>query len=55
VVASGRSEAARAFHGLADLYMQEGLVAETAASNGNGSNGDGRRKRGRRRTKKARS
>jgi pilus assembly protein CpaE len=39
VVASGRSEAARAFHGLADLYLQDVLVAATVAGNGNGSNG----------------
>ena len=61
VVASGRSEAARAFHGLADLYLQDALVAGVTASNGNGngngnaSNGDGEPKRRRRRSKRARS
>ena len=57
VVASGRSEAARAFHGLADLYLQDALVAGVAASNGNGngSNGEGEQKRRRRRSKRARS
>jgi pilus assembly protein CpaE len=55
VVASGRSEAARAFHGLADLYLQDALVAGVAASNGNGSNGDGEPKRRRRRSKRTRS
>ena len=57
VVASGRSEAARAFHGLADLYLQDELVAGVTASNGNGngSNGDGEPKRRRRRSKRAKS
>ena len=55
VVANGRSEAARAFHALADLYVQDGLVSEAAASNGNGSNGDRPSKRRRRRSKRARS
>ena len=57
VVASGRSEAARAFHGLADLYLQDELVAGVTASNGNGngSNGDGEPKRRRRRSKRTRS
>ena len=57
VVASGRSEAARAFHSLADLYMQVPVVAEPA-SNGDGGNGDGNGNGGRsrrRRSKKARS
>jgi pilus assembly protein CpaE len=56
VVASGRSEAARAFHGLADLYLQDVLVAAAAAGNGNGSNGsdgNGGSKRRRRRRSKA--
>jgi pilus assembly protein CpaE len=44
VVAAGRSEAARAFHALADLYLQDGVVAEASApTNGNGS--DKRRRR----------
>lgn len=58
VVASERSEAARAFHSLADLYLQKELVAAAVNGNGNGSNGDGGSKRRlgrRRRTKQARS
>ncbi|HKD33392.1 MAG TPA: AAA family ATPase [Gaiellaceae bacterium] len=60
VVASERSEAARAFHSLADLYLQKELVAAAVNGNGNGkgSNGDGgskRRRRPRRRSKQARS
>ena len=59
VVAAERSEPARAFHALADLYLQEQLVTEVTASNGNGSNGngngDGAGKRRRRRMKRARS
>ena len=55
VVASGRSEAARAFHGLADLYLQDELVAGVTASNGNGSTGEGEPKRRRRRSKRTRS
>jgi pilus assembly protein CpaE len=55
VVASERSEPARAFHALADLYLEDGLVPEAPASNGNGSNGDGPRKRRRLRSKRARS
>jgi pilus assembly protein CpaE len=38
VLAAGRSEAARAFHALAELYLQNEVVADaSAASNGNGS------------------
>src|SRR5207253_4498882 len=38
VVAAGRSEAARAFHALADLYVQDELAADPSpSSNGNGS------------------
>jgi len=59
VVANVRSEPARAFHALADLYLKEELVTEVAAANGNGngngSNGDGKRKRRRRGLKRARS
>ena len=55
VVASGRSEPARAFHALADLYLEDRLVPEAAASNGNGSSGDGPRKRRLLRSKRARS
>ena len=59
VVANVRSEPARAFHALADLYLKEELVTEVAAANGNGngngSNGDGNRKRRRRGLKRARS
>jgi pilus assembly protein CpaE len=56
VVANGRAEAARAFHSLADLYLQDEVVAKATASNGNGSNGDGHAKRRRRlRLKQARS
>jgi pilus assembly protein CpaE len=60
VVAAARSDAARAFHSLADLYLQDELVTEALASNGNGngngngSNGGSRRKR-RRPLKRARS
>jgi pilus assembly protein CpaE len=57
VVANVRSEPARAFHTLADLYLQEELVSEVTAGNGNGSDGDGNgnRKRRRLRSKQARS
>ena len=59
VVANGRAEAARAFHSLADLYLQEEVVAQAMPSNGNGSNGNGNgnveRKGRRRRKKQARS
>ena len=54
VVASARSEAARAFHTLAELYIREPVTAE-AASNGNGGNGNGNGRRSRLRSKKARS
>jgi pilus assembly protein CpaE len=53
IVASDRSEPARAFHALADLYLQDELVSAATASNGNGSDGDGKRRR--RRLKRARS
>jgi pilus assembly protein CpaE len=52
VVANGRAEASRAFHSLADLYLQDEVVAKATASNGNGSNGDGQPKRRRPRLKK---
>jgi len=55
VVASERSEAARAFHSLADLYLQPELVTDGAAQNGNGSNGDASGGKRRRRTLWARS
>jgi pilus assembly protein CpaE len=46
VVANGRSEAARAFHTLAGLFMHEELPATVPTSeNGDGSNGSGPRKR----------
>jgi len=48
VVASERSEAARAFYSLAGLYLQPERVTDDAARNGNGSNGDagsGKRRR----------
>jgi pilus assembly protein CpaE len=46
VVANGRSEAARAFHTLAGLFMNEELPAKAPSSeNGDGSNGSGPRKR----------
>jgi MinD-like ATPase involved in chromosome partitioning or flagellar assembly len=48
VVASERSEAARAFYSLAGLYLQHERVTDDAARNGNGSNGDagsGKRRR----------
>jgi pilus assembly protein CpaE len=46
VVAAGRSEAARAFHALADLYLQDEIVVEaTSTSNGNGSAPKKRRRR----------
>ncbi len=46
VVAAGRSEAAKAFHGLAALYLQDELVAEAASNgNGNGSGSKGKRRR----------
>ena len=44
VLAAGRSDAARAFMALADLYLQDRVVAE-AASGSNGANGSGSRKR----------
>jgi pilus assembly protein CpaE len=56
VVANERAEAARAFHSLADLYIQEDVVVKAMPANGNGSNGngtgDGNGKRQRRRRKK---
>jgi pilus assembly protein CpaE len=55
VVASERSEPARAFHALADLYLRSAPVSVAAASNGNESNGDGPSKRRRRRKKRERS
>jgi pilus assembly protein CpaE len=55
VVANVRSEAARAFHSLADLYLQDELVVQAMPSNGNGSNGDSQSKRRRRPLKRARS
>jgi pilus assembly protein CpaE len=48
VVASERSEAARAFYSLAGSYLQPERVTDDAARNGNGSNGDagsGKRRR----------
>jgi pilus assembly protein CpaE len=55
VVANQRSEPARAFHALAELYLQVEPVSEAAASNGNEGNGDGPSKRRRGRKKRARS
>jgi pilus assembly protein CpaE len=55
VVANQRSEPARAFHALAELYLQSEPVSEAAASNGNEGNGDGPSKRRRGRKKQARS
>jgi len=51
VVAATRSEAARAFHTLADLYVHEEVVQVPVSSNGNGDspNGNGSHKRRRRR------
>ena len=44
VVAAGRSDAARAFHALAELYVQDEVAADTSSS----SNGNGSHKRRRR-------
>jgi len=44
VVAAGRSDAARAFHALAELYVQDEVAADTSSS----SNGNGSQKRRRR-------
>jgi pilus assembly protein CpaE len=54
VVAAERSEPARAFHALADLYLQDELVTEAAPSNGNASNGNGDSPSKRRRRRKNR-
>jgi pilus assembly protein CpaE len=54
VVAAERSEPARAFHALADLYLQDELVTEAAPSNGNASNGNGDGPSKRRRLRKNR-
>jgi pilus assembly protein CpaE len=55
VVASERSEPARAFHTLADLYVQDELVTEATTSKGNASNGNAPGKRRRLRSMWARS
>jgi pilus assembly protein CpaE len=49
VVANGRAESARAFHSLADLYLENepasaGVTTNGAASNGDRSNGDRQRR-----------
>ena len=52
VVAAERSEPSRAFHALADMYMQLEPVTETVASNGHESNGNGDAPSKRRRLRK---
>jgi pilus assembly protein CpaE len=48
VVANERSEAARSFHGLARLYLQDAVALEAPVANGNGSTNGNRNGRSRR-------